>query len=188
MSGKILDYGQWSFIEFPAWKANKDFSNIAINAFTDYDDVSSIVFIDNISACETTGSDCAELQIDSAGNPIFPEGTASLPPDLVPTEVQDENYYNGSLPDLYGYDGTPAMYSNSEECFSLGEEEVPAEAQYFDCDASLKAAGIDMTCEELHAMMGQPFEPMEVKIQLLPALEPIVKDSEKCRMVGAKGY
>ncbi len=161
-SGRIRECGTWSIVEFPVWIANKDFRNIALSAFTDDNSVSKIL-IDNVSLCEVaTGGDCEELELDASGNPIVPNYFGGLPPGLsCPVEPEPEDSYdNGSLfdlyNDLYGYDGTTNWYANaSDKCFSLGGF-IPKEVNQFNCDDSLKALGIKISCEELQKRLDNP--------------------------------
>ncbi|MGV8946331.1 MAG: LamG domain-containing protein [Lutibacter sp.] len=184
-SGKIRDCNDWSVIEFPIWTANKDFSNIAINAFTN-DNSNATVLIDNITICETNEGDCDEVPLDSNNNPIIPAGYGDVPPGFpCQPEAEEEEYYNGSLQDLYpGYNGTTDLYSQTtNSCFSIGGT-LPPEVDSYDCDAELKAAGIEMTCEELQALLDQPFEPTEIKKSILPPIPAIV--DKNCDRPGPK--
>jgi len=159
-SSKIRDCNDWSVIEFPVWTANKDFSNIAINAFTN-DNSNATVWIDNVTSCEVTQSDCAEIQVDAAGNPILPSGYGNLPQGITcQPEAEGDDYYNGSLQDLYpGYNGTSDIYSQGKiPCSSIGGT-LPPEVNNYNCDDSLRAAGINMTCDELQTLLNQPFDP-----------------------------
>ncbi|KUG26124.1 hypothetical protein ASZ90_004043 [hydrocarbon metagenome] len=165
-SGKIRDCGDWSVIEFPVWAANKDFLNIAIYAFTNSTD-NAEVLIDNINLCETMQDECDEIQLDNSGNPIVPAGFGDVPSGFTcQPEAEDDEYYTGSLQDLYpGYNGTTdsAFYSETtNSCFTIGGT-LPPEITNYSCDDSLKAAGINMTCVELEAMLNKPFEPIEIK-------------------------
>jgi hypothetical protein len=187
-SGKIHDCGDWSVIEFPMWKANKNFDKIAVNAFTN-DNIISKVYIDNVSACETTQNDCAELQLDAQGRPIPPPGyNVPVPAGLCQPEAEEENVFNGSLVDLYGYDGTTEMYSNlnSDDCMSIGGS-LPPEVSNYNCDESLKAEGITMTCSELKDLLNKPFPLPQIKTPFLtpiPTLNNIIcKQPEPINMV-----
>ncbi|MCB0651768.1 MAG: hypothetical protein KDC85_10870 [Saprospiraceae bacterium] len=162
-SGKIKDCGDWSIIEFPVWMANKNFSNIAVNVFTN-DGTTATILIDNITICEVSNTyDCDELQVDASGKPIIPPGPGNLPAGFtcIPEPEEDE-FYNGALQDLYGglygYDGTDNWYANaSDKCFSIGGTLPDGIAQY-NCDDSLKMAGINMTCEEFKKLLDGPVE------------------------------
>lgn len=189
-SGKIRDCGDWSVIEFPVWTATKDFSNIAINAFTN-DNTYASVWIDNITTCESPQEDCNELQSDASGNPLVPAGYDEAPPSGFTCQPEDdeEDYFNGSLQDLYpGYNGVndAAFYSQNENsCFSIGGV-VPPEVLNYDCDENLKKEGIDMTCEELQEMLNNPFVPTEIKRKELP-ITPTPNNSVKCDIPGPQG-
>ena len=182
-SGKIKDCGAWSVIEFPVWTANKDFSNIALNVFTD-GGATSKIWIDNVSVCEVTwDSDCLEVQLDASGKPIMPPGFGQVPPGFAcqPEEENDE-YNNGSLSDLYGglygYDGTTNWYSKaSDKCFSLGGT-IPPEVTKFNCDDSLRLAGINMTCEELRKMLENPR--IDTSARKLPSMPPLPMAQTDC--------
>ena len=89
-SSKIRDCNDWSVIEF-LWTANKDFSKIAINAFTN-DNSNATVWIDEVTLCETDENDCEEVQLDSNGNPIIPTGYGVVPPNFScqPEAEEDE--------------------------------------------------------------------------------------------------
>jgi hypothetical protein len=157
-SGKIRDCGDWSFIEFPLWTATKDFQNIAINVFSDNSTMSTI-WIDDVNLCETDEQiDCTEAQLDQNNNPIIPASYGTVPAGFNCTpEAEEENFFNGSLQNLYGqlygYNGTSSLYSQlQEECLSIGGTLPPAVLNY-NCDDSLKAAGINMTCEEFRKLL-----------------------------------
>jgi hypothetical protein len=168
-SGKIKDCGDWSVVELPVWTAGKDYSNIAINAFTN-DNQNATVWIDNITACETNQNVCDEVQTDDKGNPVIPAGYGNLPGGFnCVSEAENDDYFNGSLQDLYpGYDGTSSIYEQSKnDCFSIGGT-LPDEATKYNCDDSLKAAGIDMTCDELQALLKSDFDPKDSTRSFLP--------------------
>ena len=170
-SGKIHDCGDWSIIEFSVWKANKDFLNIAINAFTN-DNQDASILIDDVTLCETTQEECVEVQLDDSGNPIMPNGYAGIPPGFTcQPEAEEDEYYNGSLQDLYpGYDGTTDLYSqNTNPCFSIGGT-LPPEVLNYNCDDSLKAAGIKMTCDELQSLLNEDHKPVPIKTPYLPPI------------------
>ncbi|MBC7775246.1 MAG: hypothetical protein H7246_07395 [Phycisphaerae bacterium] len=178
-SGKIRDCNDWSVIEFPVWVANKDFQNIAINVFTN-DGTASVLWIDNVSLCEVAlGGDCDEVQRDAKGNPIIPAGYGAVPPGFTcQPEIEEDEYDNGSLQDLYGqlygYDGTTNWYTQaSDKCFSIGGT-LPAEVINYNCDDSLKMAGIKMTCDELQRMVEDPDVDI-FDLDSLPYLPPIEK-------------
>jgi hypothetical protein len=184
-SGKIRDCGDWSVIEFQ-WTANRDFLNIAINAFTN-DNSNATVFIDDVTLCETEGDDCFEVQLNNEGSPIIPTGYGNIPPEFTcQPEAEEDEYYNGSLIDLYpGYNGTSDLYSeNTDPCFSIGGT-LPPEVTNYNCDDSLRALGIDMTCDELQALLNQDYVPDEIRTPILPPLPPVgntVCDSQNIRM------
>jgi hypothetical protein len=178
-SGKILDCGDWAVVEFTIWTAGKDFSNIAIHAFTN-DNTNALVWIDNVSLCETLQGECDEVQTDEKGAPIMPSGYGNLPAGTVcETEPEEDEYYNGALVDLYkGYDGTSSLYtSNALDCFNIGGT-LPEEVNNYNCDDSLKAAGVDMTCEELQKLLQQEYVPDETKKLSLPPIGTITDN--KC--------
>jgi hypothetical protein len=154
-SGKIVACDDWSVRVFTMWTANKDFDNIAVNVFTD-DNTSSSISIDNISICEIQSSDCDALTLDANGNPVTPPGlqTATAANSCV-TGDEDENYFNGSLTGLYGYDGTFAMYDNLnlDDCNNI-EGPMPAEFTNYNCDDSLRAMGLNITCDSLQRLMA----------------------------------
>ena len=158
-SPQVHDCGDWSFIEFPIWKANKNFDNIAINAFTNDDAVSSTVLIDNVSFCETVESDCLELEVDAAGNPLVLANLGTVPSTFTCTTFDDDDdYFNGNLTDLYGYNGTFDMYEqnfseSSEKCFNIGGE-LPKEVINYNCDNELQAEGITETCAEIETLIN----------------------------------
>ena len=187
--GKIHDCGDWSVIEFPVWTANKNFSNIAINAFTN-DDINSSVWIDNIALCEAPQSDCNELQLDNSGSPIIPVGYNEAPPTGFTCQPEDDedDYYNGSLQDLYpGYNGVTdsSFYSQfANSCSTIGGT-LPPEVLNYNCDDNLKAEGIDMSCKELDKLMNKPFVPIEIKKHDLPIIPALTNN--RCNRVGPKG-
>ena len=175
-SGKIKDCGVWSVIEFPVWKANKDFSNIAINAFTN-DNQNANVEIDDIRICESTKEDCVELQVDNNGNPVIPQSIGDPPPGFTcqPVAENDESF-NGNLQDLYpGYNGTTDFYSqtgSSDPCYSVGGT-LPPEVLNYNCDDSLKAAGIDMSCSQIQDLLNSTITPPDTKMLVLPPIPPL---------------
>jgi len=179
-SGKIRDCGDWSVIEFPVWTANKDFQNIALNVFTN-DGATATLWIDNVYLCETNwGSDCEEVQLDAKGNPIVPAGYGAVPAGFTcPPEAEEEEYDNGSLQDLYGYNGTASWYAQAtDKCFSIGGT-LPPEVLNYNCDDSLKMMGINMTCNELQKML----EKSEIDTSLfnkLPNMLPIPVMTNNC--------
>ncbi len=180
-SGKIRDCGDWSFLEFPVWIANKDFQNVAINVFSDNQTLST-VWIDNFALCETDKEfDCSEVQLDPNNNPIIPQGYGNTPTGFNCTPKQEEDsYFNGSLQDLYGqlygYDGTSSFYAQlQDKCLSIGGT-LPPEAINYNCEDSLKALGINMTCEEFQKQLNNPnlsFLNIGLKPDPLPALLPL---------------
>lgn len=173
-SSKIKDCNDWSVIEFPVWTANKDFLNIAINAFTN-DGQNATLLIDNVTICESVQENCNEVQVDENGNPIMPAGFGDVTSGFNCQAVAEEdNYYNGSLQDLYpGYNGTTDLYTqNSNSCYSIGGT-LPQDINNYSCDDSLKAAGINMTCEELQALLNQEFVPTEIKKNIMPPIAPV---------------
>lgn len=170
-SGKIKDCGDWSIIEMPVWTAGKNFSNIALNVFTDDGKVAKLQ-IDNVTLCETTQNDCDELTLDAKGQPIPPNGYGGpLPASFTCiAEEQDDEYSNGGLGDLYnnlyGYDGTTNWYANAKDkCFSLGGT-IPAEVNKFNCDDSLKMLGIKISCDELQKRLANP------DLSKIPSIKP----------------
>ncbi len=177
-SPQVHDCGDWSFIEFPIWKANKDFDSIAINAFTNDDAVSSTVLIDNVSFCETLESECQELEVDAAGNPAVPANLGVAPPTFTCITYDDEDdYFNGNLTDLYNYNGTWDMYEqnfseNSEKCFNIGGE-LPEEVTNYNCDTELQAAGITETCEEIETLINS-VQNIQQENHDYPLIEPLV--------------
>lgn len=160
-STKIKDCGDWIEVEFFVWTANKDFDRIALNVFTN-DGANAKVRIDNVSLCEVKYDPCAEIQLDANQQPIRPPGLP-LPPlgFACPSEAEEDEYLNGSLSDLYNgapyyYDGTTNWYANAmDKCFSIGGT-IPDEVANYNCDDSLKLAGINMTCEELEKLLENP--------------------------------
>ncbi len=175
-SGKIKDCGTWSIIEFPVWKANKDYSNIAINAFTNDNQIANVE-IDNISICESSKEECAELEKDNNGNPVLPQSIGDPPPGFVcQPEAENDDFFNGSLQDLYpGYNGTTDMYSQTgfdNSCFSIGGT-IPDDVLNFNCNDSMKAAGTGMTCEEVNALIEQPIQIEEYKIPEFSPIPPL---------------
>ena len=173
-SSKIKDCNDWSVIEFPVWTANKNFSNIAINAFTNDGQIATVL-IDNATLCESAQESCNEVQTDENGNPIMPVGFGDVTSGFSCQAVAEEDdYYNGSLQDLYpGYNGTTDLYTqNSNSCYSIGGT-LPQEVNNFSCDDSLKAVGINMTCEELQALLNQEFVPTEIKKNIMPPIAPV---------------
>lgn len=153
-SPKIHDCGDWSYIEFPVWSANKNFDNIAIMAYTNEDNISSTVLVNNLTVCETLESECKEVEVDAAGNPVLPTDLGVIPSTFSCTTYDDEDdYFNGNLTDLYDYNGTFNMYNQyfsetSEQCFNIGGDEIPDETP-IDCDAELIEEGILETCQEV---------------------------------------
>jgi hypothetical protein len=172
-SGKIHDCNDWSVIELPVWTANKDFSNIAINAFTN-DGSKATVWIDDIILCETTQTDCDEVQVDGNGNPVLPAGYGNVTPGFTcRPEAEEEDYYNGSLKDLYtNYHGLTdsAFYlKHADPCWSIGGT-IPQEVTNYNCDDSLRALGINMTCAEMQAMLDSPYTPPPALLRVLPPI------------------
>ncbi len=160
-SGKIRDCGDWAFLEFPVWRANKNYQNIAINAFSDNQTMST-VWIDDVTLCETDKElDCTEVLLDQNNKPIVPQGYGVTPAGFnCAPEAEEENNYNGSLQDLYGslygYNGTDNWYSQAKDkCFSIGGT-LPPEVINYNCDDSLKALGINMTCDEFQKQLNNP--------------------------------
>lgn len=160
-STKIRDCGDWVSMEFFVWTANKDFDNIAIYVFTD-DGNTAKVLIDNITLCEVKYDDCAEIQLDANNEPIRPLGLPPPPPNFsCKSEAEEDAYQTGSLSDLYGgapynYNGTTDWYANaSDKCFSIGGT-IPDEVNNYNCDDSLKLAGINLTCDELAKLLENP--------------------------------
>ncbi|CAN5623409.1 hypothetical protein BH10BAC5_BH10BAC5_02990 [soil metagenome] len=178
-SGKIKDCGVWSVIEFPVWKANKDFLNIAINVFTN-DNQTANVEIDDISMCESSKEDCQELQVDNAGNPIIPSSIGDPTAGYTCQPVADnDDFYTGSLQDLYPqYNGTTDFYSQAgnDPCFSVGGK-LPDEVINYNCDESLKAAGIDMSCSQIQGILNTPYTPPETKMTVLPPIPPLTNNN-----------
>lgn len=175
-SGRIKDCGDWSIIEFPVWTANKNFANIALNVFTN-DGKIAILQIDNVTLCETTGDDCEEGTVDAKGNPIAPMGYGGALPSgfTCVAEVEEDNFDNGSLSDLYSqYDGTTNWYASvMDKCFSIGGT-LPLEVTKYNCDDSLKAMGIPLTCEQLKTLLANPnLDTISVKPLSLPPIQPI---------------
>lgn len=180
-SGKIRDCGDWSFLEFPVWIANKGFQNIAINVFSDNQTMST-VWIDDVVLCETDKEfDCSEVLLDQNNNPIIPQGYGNTPNGYNCTPDQEEDsYFNGSLQDLYGqlygYDGTSSFYSQiQDKCLSIGGT-LPPEVINYNCEDSLKALGINMTCEEFQKQLNNPnlsFLNLGLKPDPLPSLMPL---------------
>ncbi len=191
-SPQVQDCGDWAFIEFPIWKANKDFDNIAINAFTNEDNVSSIILIDNISFCETLESGCLELEVDALGNPLNPTNLGTVPSNFTCTTYDDEDeYFNGNLTDLYEYDGTFGMYEqnfseDSGNCFNLGGDEIPDETAA-DCDAILQAAGITETCAEVQALIDS-VTGISQQVHNYPLIQPLTNiPPGECKSNNLKG-
>ncbi len=160
-STKIRDCGYWVIMEFFVWTANKDFDRIALNVFTD-DGTSAKLWIDNVSLCEVNYDPCAEIQLDANEKPIRPPGLPPAPANLsCQVDAEEDEYLNGSLSDLYGgapynYNGTSDWYANAmDKCFSIGGT-IPDEVTNYNCDDSLKLAGIDMTCDELQKLLEDP--------------------------------
>lgn len=179
-SSKILDCGDWSVIELPVWVANKDFSNIAIHVFTN-DLTNATVLIDGITCCETTESGCDEVLADAKGNPIIPAGFGNQPSGIAcATEAEEDDYFNGSLQDLYpSYDGTTNFYaSNWNDCSSIGGV-LPPELATDDCVEAFKAAGIEMSCDELDAILKKDFIPNEKKEKNLPIIGALTNTCDK---------
>ncbi|MFN0013178.1 MAG: hypothetical protein ACKVU2_01405 [Saprospiraceae bacterium] len=160
-SGKIKDCGDWMLVEFFVWTANKDFQNIALNVFTD-DGATAKLLIDNVSLCEVSYSDCDETRLDAAGKPVLPIGYQAPPAGFpcTPGEELDE-YNNGSLQDLYGgppynYTGTTDWYANAgDKCFSIGGT-IPAYVENYNCDDSLRQAGLNIPCDSLNRWLQDP--------------------------------
>lgn len=191
-SPQVHDCGDWSFIEFPIWKANKDFDSIAINAYTNEDNVSSTVLIDNVSFCETLESECLELEVDASGNPIIPANLGTAPSTFTCTTFDDEDdYFNGNLTDLYGYNGTFDMYQqnfseSSEQCFNIGGE-LPPEVINYDCDAELQAAGITETCADIETLINSVRNIPQIKHDY-PLIEPLINlPPGECKPNNLKG-
>ena len=179
-SGKIHDCGDWSIVEFPVWKANKNFDNIAINAFTN-DNTFSKVYIDNISACETTQSNCGELQLDAQGQPIAPTGySGPMPTGPCQPEAEEESSFNGSLVDLYGYDGTPAMYSdaNGDECANIGGT-LPDEFKTYDCNASLSPSE-GLTCNDIDRILNTDLSKIKEPKIVYDPIAPLSTNQPTC--------
>lgn len=160
-STKIKDCGDWVIMEFFVWTANKDFDRIALNVFTDDGTIANLL-IDNVSLCEVNYDPCAEIQLDSNNQPIRPPGLPPPPGNFAcASEAEEVQYQNGSLSDLYGgapyyYDGTTNWYANAmDNCFSIGGT-IPDEVTNYNCDDSLKLAGINLTCDELQKMLEDP--------------------------------
>ncbi|MEJ5995971.1 LamG domain-containing protein [Pedobacter sp. Du54] len=174
-SNKIKDCNDWSVIEFPVWVANKDFLNIAFNAFTN-DNTNATLWIDNITVCETPEDGCDEVQIAANGSPIMPAGYGNTSTTAVScnSEAEDDEYFNGSLVDLYpGYNGTADFYAQlSNSCFNIGGT-LPDEVNTYNCNDSLKLAGIDMTCEELNELFNTDFKPEKTDPTILPPISPL---------------
>ncbi len=153
-TAKIRDCGDWSVRVFITWTANKNFQNIAINAFTD-NITASTILIDNISICETDAASCDELTIDQQGNPIPPVGLQAVSSNSACYVETNESYYNGSLVDLYGYNGTFSMYEtlNQNECNSIGDV-LPGAITNYHCEDSLLANGITITCDSIDRLVN----------------------------------
>lgn len=178
-SGKIKDCGDWSIVEFPVWMAGKNFQNIAINVFTN-DGTTARLQVDNVTMCETTEDDCDEGNVDAKGNPIQPAGYGGILPSgftCVP-EVEDDDFDNGSLSDLYDglYDGTTNWYASvMDKCFSIGGT-LPLEVIKYNCDDSLKAMGISLTCDQLSKLMDKQYLDTfsNIKTPYLPPIQGVM--------------
>ncbi|MBK9106389.1 MAG: hypothetical protein IPL92_17960 [Saprospiraceae bacterium] len=172
-SGKIHDCGDWSVIEFPVWIANKNFTSIGINAFTN-DNTKASLYIDEITLCETSQSPCDEIALDNNQKPIPPFGSSTLLSGILCDPEEDEDaFFNGSLVDLYpGYDGTSSIYNSMDPCNNIGGT-LPPEVLKISCDDSLKALGINMTCEELETLLNTSYDPAPPVLPLLPAFAKI---------------
>ncbi|MBK8705997.1 MAG: hypothetical protein IPN33_22200 [Saprospiraceae bacterium] len=160
-----------------------------MNVFTDDDKISSTLWIDDVSLCEVAqGNDCDEVQLDAKGNPIMPAGFGAVPPGFnCQPEAEEEEYDNGSLQDLYNYDGTTNWYAQaSDKCFSIGGT-LPPEVVNYNCDDSLKMAGINMTCDELQKLFEKPDvgTPSGIKPPPLPPIPPL---QHNCDSPTPEGY
>lgn len=186
-SGKLTNCGDWTSIEF-TWKAYKDFSNIAINAYNNELKKTSSILIDNVIACETTSIECAEIALDANNNPIIPIENGVQPTALtVCAPIQDEDsYINGALKDIYGYDGSDAMYEQmqngnpaTEDCANIGGE-LPQDILDFNCEEELKKEGITDDCNEFDKIINTPIPDNPIKEQLVKIL-PLSNNNIECK-------
>ncbi len=186
-STKITECDDWSVRVFTIWTANKDFENIAVNVFTD-DNTSSSISIDNISLCEIETTDCDALSFDKNGDPITPVGLQKITDaSSCAASDEDEDYFNGSLSGLYGYDGTFSMYNNLnlDDCNNI-EGPMPPEFTNYNCDDSLKALGIDISCDSLQRFIDSPLPPFFDSVFIPTPLTALIDECSP-NMAGQKG-
>lgn len=185
-SGTIMSCGDWSYIEFPSWKANKAYESISISVVNDDNVKTSIVLIDDVSMCDSQQNDCIELEIDKEGKAIIPsEYTTQIPPNFCPPIEEEDTYFSGNLADLYNYNGTESMYedSMSDNCMSLGGT-LPVEIEKYDCDSALSSTGEPIKCDELEKNLESLSLPVIPSVRWkLPKIKPLTKSPKSCKPV-----
>lgn len=180
-SSKIKDCNDWSVIEFDVWKANKNFQSIAINAFTNDNNVANVL-IDNVVICEVDASDCAEVQVDNNGAPVTPDGYGvGLAGNACQPEVEEDEYSNGSLVDLYNYNGTFQMYEtlNQEDCTTIGGT-LPDEIINYNCSDSLKAYNTGVDCDSLETLINSEIKNFQDTVFVPVPIQPLSNISNEC--------
>lgn len=142
VSGKI-NCSDWSTNTLHRWKANKDFSSIAISVENNHQFLQSIADIDNICFVEVGDTiPCYAANMDTLGNITIPFG--QIDPACPPWE-DSLDMFMGSVQDLYGglcddaAAGVDTWYSNPgcpDSCASVGGE-LPPELTDFILNDSL---------------------------------------------------
>jgi hypothetical protein len=173
-----LTLDEWGTASVPAWKANKDFDNIAVYCYTNSEDTTAYCDIDNICMVETTDTiPCDDFAYDGNGNPII--DTALI------GQAQDTTYnyyeeYTGLTSDLYSSQGNTALdtwYPDNDPCASVGGF-VPTEIQNMDFDDTLSSLGFAGTAEELDSLLAQTSVDTTTPIGL-PRIQPLTKQCDR---------
>jgi len=172
VSSMIKECAGWTIVTFPVWTANKNFDKIAINAENNELTSISNAFIDNVQMCDVNDDDvnCNEIPLDAQGNPVIPAGLAPYVNTSCPPITEEINMETGNVNDLYGGNGTDTWYGDSPDpCGSVGGT-IPDDVNKISCDDSLKALGINMTCEEFARLLDQKVEVKDNEINVTKIL------------------
>lgn len=157
ISGKI-NCGDWTTYTFNRWKANKNFSKIAINCENNFGSSwipngtqTSIVDIDNICFVEVNDSiPCYIADFDSLGTVIPPLGDID---PLCPAMEDTIDNYMGKISDLYPNCGTENdswYHTCPDSCSSIGGE-LPDSLKRFLMDDSLASIVNDFGFDSVNA-------------------------------------
>lgn len=192
-SGKITS-GDWVNYEFPAWTANKNFDNIAINVYNNLDTaLFSAGDIDGLCLRETTDSTiclvpfntidsttfsnlCNAISTDSLGNPILPAGLVPfLDPDNPPT-LDTVDMFMGNVSDLYGWcagtDNDTAIYAGGcLPCATIGGT-VPSDVLNIDFNDSLANAGIPVSPDSIQSLLNFTGDSIFQSMDSIPVIFP----------------